>query len=413
MITTLQQEMKKYSTQKEFERAAKIRDTLFALQGIAEKQKVVDANQHTDEDVIAYSVIAPVLYVTILKIRGGKLIQQENLTFTLPLNSFPSPSDIVERIVEEYYSMTTDIPRTIILPVDLSNQKSFEAWLSQQAERKVTLLSPEKGKKQYLLHLCQKNVESFAHQEQFKVVSMTGIKPEMGIKELAKILGYKKPLHRIECYDISHLAGKFTVASMVVFTDGVPDKKQYRQFKINMPSGRIDDYQALKETLERRLKYIVNPMMKKMIKDKKESFLQKPDLIVLDGGKGQLSIGVQVLSHLSLLHKIQLLSIAKEEEKIFSPHQQQPITLAKDSQGQYLIERLRDEAHRFANTFHRKLRTKEIKTSRLDSISGMGTVTKKKLITAFGSVQNAQRAEIQDLEKVVGKRLAQEIKEKL
>jgi len=413
MITTLQQEMKNYSTQKEFERAAKIRDTLFALQGIAEKQKVVDANQRTDEDVIAYSVIAPVLYVTILKIRGGKLIQQENLTFTLPLNSFPSPSDMVERIVEEYYTMTTDIPRTIILPVDLSNKKSVEAWLSQQAERKVTLLSPEKGKKQYLLHLCQKNVESFAHQEQFKVVSRTGINPEMGIKELAKILGYKKPLHRIECYDISHLAGKFTVASMVVFTDGVPDKKQYRQFKMNMPSGRIDDYQALKETLERRLKYIVNPMMKKMIKDKKESFLQKPDLIVLDGGKGQLSIGVQVLSHLSLLHKIQLLSIAKEEEEIFSPHQQQPITLAKDSQGQYLIERLRDEAHRFANTFHRKLRTKEIKTSRLDSISGMGTVTKKKLITAFGSLKNAQRAEMQDLEKVVGKRLAQEIKEKL
>ena len=413
ILETLRTEMKEQSNKKEFERAAKTRDTVSALEGMAEKQKVVDANQRTDEDVIAYSVIDPLLYATILKIRGGKLLQQENLTFMLPQNSLIPETDIVEYIVQEYYEITTDIPRTIIIPSDLSNKKILEKWLSQKAERSVTLLSPEKGKKQYLLDLCQKNVESFANQEQFKVVSVTGINPEMGAKELGKILGYKKPVRRIECYDISHLAGKFTVASMVVFTDGIPDKKSYRQFKMNMPSGIIDDYQALKETLERRLKYIVNPMMKKMIKDREESFLKKPDLIILDGGKGQLSIGIQVLSNLALLHKIQLLSIAKEEEEIFSPHQQKPIALAKDSQGQYLIERLRDEAHRFANTFNQKLRTKEMALSRLDSVPGMGTATKKKLMIKFGSLKNAQQADILELEKVVGKRLAQEIKEKL
>ena len=145
----------------------------------------------------------------------------------------------------------------------------------------------------------------------------------------------------------------------------------------------------------------------------KKSFLKKPDLIVLDGGKGQLSIGIQVLSTLNLLQKIPMISIAKEEEEIFSPHQQKPIALAKDSQGQYLLERLRDEAHRFAHSFHQKLRTKDMASSRLDTIKGLGNTTKKKLIAAFGSLHNARQAKMPELEQIIGKRLAQEIKEKL
>ena len=414
IIKNLEIKMKEYSQQRAFEKAAEMRDRIQGLTTIMQKQKVVDPQQTVSQDIIAYTTIGKQLYVTIFKVRDRKLKGQENYTFDIPQHTIFTVSDIVASIIQEYYDYSTDIPSQILAAsIDDDNKNILEAWLKKKKEGKVTILVPTRGKKYFLLELCQKNVEGYADKESVQQSSMQGINPITGVKELQRILKVSHDLKRIECYDISHLGGKFTVASMVVFIDGIPSKKEYRQFKMNTIGNDIDDYQSLRETLERRLKYLVNPVLRKMIKNKKESFLRTPDLIMLDGGKGQLSVGVQVLSKLDLLNKIPIIGIAKEQEDIFTPSDKNPVIIPKDSQAQYLLERIRDEAHRFANSFNRQLRDKEQKHSRLDDIEGVGTVLKKKLLTQFGSLKNIQNASEENIAYIVGKKLAKKIKDSI
>lgn len=413
IIPQLEQKMANESREKAFEKAAKTRDQMVSLKQILENQKVVDPNRRLSQDILGHSLVQQFLFVSILKIRQGVLRAQENYTFTFPKTLDLAEPGMLTYVVQEYYEATMDVPQQIIL-TELQNDKEvLEQWLSKKRGSKVEILLPLQGRKHVLLDLARKNAEQYAEKEMMVSTVVAGIHPEMAVQELQQALGLKHKLRRIECYDISHLAGKFTVASMIVFQDGKPEKNEYRQFHIHSVGENIDDFQSMREVLERRLKYISNPVFKKMIKDKKESFLHKPDLIILDGGKGQLSIGVQVMSRLGLLKKIPIISLAKEEEDIFIPAHTHPLVLAKDSQAQYLIERMRDEAHRFAISKNRRLRLQDQTRSKLDEIPGIGPTLKKKLLERFGSVKGLREADPEELAQVVGSKMAQKLKEAL
>lgn len=413
LVKELDVKMKEESKKHEFEKAAKTRDNLVALRTLIEKQKVIDPNIRTHRDVLAFVTVHRNIFTSILKIRHGVLVKQENFTFTIPSGDMYDQRDIMEHVVQAYYEATMSIPPEIIVPVPIQDKSLLEQWLCRKRGGSVKINYPLKGKKEHLLSLCEKNAQSYADKEMISSTMETGIAPAVGVKELQKYLSSQHPLRRIECYDIAHLSGTSIVASMVVFLDGKAQKSDYRQFKIHTTEGKSDDYQSLREVLERRLKYLINPVLRKMIKSKKESFLQHPNLIILDGGKGQVSVGIQVLSAFNLLKDIPVIGIAKNEETIYLSHQTKSLALPKDSQAQYLIERIRDEAHRFANAFHQRIRERRMSSSLLDKISGLGKKAKKKLVDRFGSLREVRHANLTEIENTVGKKLASKIKERL
>lgn len=413
IIREFQHKMEAQAKEKAFEKAAKTRDIIANLKNISEKQNVDDPNLTMHQDVIAYVQVKHKIYTTLFKIRNGKLLHRANFTYTIPAIDLENgdAENHLANVLESYYTATTDIPRQIIVPHEVCDEGLLEEWLSREVGAKVEIIVPEKGKKHYLLELCEKNAMDYADKEILHEETTQGIRPEKGLEELREVLKLKQLPKRIECYDISHLGGKFTVASMVVMNTGYPDKADYRHFKMNTIGDKIDDYASMRETLQRRLKYIVNTTLRKLTKNKKESFLKKPDLIVMDGGKGQLGIGVEVLKELKLTNKIAIIGLAKEQEDIFIPGQEHPLLLDKISQAQYLIERIRDEAHRFANSFNRRLRDKGAKESKLDTVKGIGPGTKKKLIERFGSVKKAQQASDNDIENTIGKAMTKKFRE--
>ncbi len=411
VLRDLEEKMKREAGTRNFERAAKTRDTLMNLKAVLEKQYVSDPNSTLQQDVLAYILSKDRIFVTLFKIRNGKLLERLNFRYSVPTAYEGSSEEMLATIVKEYYTSTVDIPRQIILQHLVTDKELLEGWLSGTVGNKVELLVPERGKKHYLLELCEKNAQAFADKEILKDATSQGIHPEVGLEELKELFKLKKIPKRIECYDISHLGGKFTVASMVVMKNGEPAKDHYRHFKMNTIGDQIDDYASMRETLERRLKYLVNKTLRKLTKNKKESFLEKPDLLIVDGGKGQLGVAVEVLAQLKLTGKIALAGLAKEQEDIFLPHQERPLIVDKTSQAQYLFERIRDEAHRFANSFNRRLRDKEAVVSQVDRIKGVGGATRKKLIERFGSIKQAKAASPEELEKIVGKKMAERLRE--
>lgn len=532
-LESLKKQMHDFAVAKKFERAAAMRDQIAAIQRSAQKQIITDTLL-TDRDVVAYVEDLGKNYFVLFQIRGGKLINQEKFIS----EGGESPAEVMESFLRDYYSRAADIPKEVIISIEVRQKKVMTDYISSQTDRKVKLIAPKAGHKDKLIELAEKNARSYAQQSRARW--MADAKGERALEDLAKALKLSEAPKRIECYDISHLGGTETIGSMVVFKKGEAVKADYRQFRLRSTAFLNDDYKSLTEVMNRRLNYLparlpedykirrakkkeadfilkmhpevkdldfdvkqfyviekakkvvgfgrVVPLSEKVhqidslwvdekqrgkklghfllkiliekskakrlylfcekeldeyymkfgfelireapkelrevakeVKDpaflayqkkKKDlSFTSVPDLIVIDGGKGQLGAAHDVLFSKGL--NIPMISLAKKEEEVFVPGRSEPIELPANTEASYLLQRLRDEAHRFAIEANRGSRNKKMTQSVLDEIPGLGPKAKKKLLTYFGSVHKIQEASQVQLEQIVGEKLALGIKKYL
>ncbi len=403
IVIRMQNEMQKAADEMRFEKAAALRDQLKAIQSIIERQKVIFGTDYLDSDVLAMARTDGEACVQIFFIRGGKLIGREY--FILEGTEDTADTEVMSEFVKQFYTEAANIPEQVMLPQEIEERIIISQWLrSKRGGKKVELLVPKEGQPRDLVKMAAENATETlqALRAQWQADAH---KQETALSELQQALSLSTPPNRIECYDVSHTQGVATVGAMIVFEQGVPSKKLYRKFNIESTSiGAPDDFASMEEMLTRRFRrwkgsqeVEVNPGSKP---DASFSFL--PDLIIIDGGKGQLSRVVKVLEQFDLFGKVPVVGLAKQEEEIFFPHKSQPLILPRHSQGLYLVQRIRDEAHRFGITAHRKKRSKLGLASQLDSIPGIGPTRRKALLKHFGSMDKIKEATIEELTAVKG-----------
>ncbi len=366
LLKALEDEMKKYSKNLEFEKAARYRNSYLDVKKTMEKQKIVSENTKVNQDFIGIVKEHNLYSVSILEIREGRLINKKDFDFSqfasapkgavdlLTDSDSKTPesndfSEVSKAVMREYYSILNDndIPKSIILSALPDDKNIYETWLSTRSGKKVTLSVPKNKKEEEILALAQKNAEFNIEQLKLKeFAELQNDYNEVGAYIQEK-LGLKNFPHTIECYDISHIQGTNTVASRVFFENGMPKKSQYRRYKLRtIKKGEVDDFKSMREVLSRRFKRIVN------------GDETAPDLIIIDGGKGQLSSVYEIMKEFNL--NIDLVSLAKREEEVFKPNISEPVIFPIKSSALHLFQRVRDEAHRFAVTYHKKLRSKNM-----------------------------------------------------
>ena len=351
LLKQIQEQMQKYADAEQFEKAAKMRDSYLDLKKTLERQKVVYENTKLNEDIISVIYEDGILAIVILMIREGRLIDKKDFSYFV---DNVDKTEYFETFFREYYTnLKLEYPDRIISPdlEEIGEKELYQDWLRLLAGKKVTI-SYGKGKYKELAELAHKNVQNLLDNARLK--KMAQIRDDFN--EVGSYLAEKLQLtnfpNRIECYDISHIQGTNTVASMVVFQNGLPKKSAYRKFKIKTTEGKPDDFLSMKEVLSRRLARLG------------QKNWEKPDLIIIDGGKGQLSSVMQIVEEMGIKtgkDGIDFVSLAKREEEVFLPGQSDSILLPRNSNALYLIQRIRDEAHRFAITFHRDLRSKKLR----------------------------------------------------
>ena len=376
----LKQRMQEAADNYAFEEAARLRDQLQAVMRLNESQKAV-TNNGGDMDVFGFAQDMTGACVQIFFVRKGRLIGRDNFFLQ---NEGDEPGEIMTAFVKQYYNEATFIPREIVLPYlpEAEEQQLIEMWLAERAERKVELLQPQRGVKRELLKLAVDNAVKLLD-ERLRKGSLSLKNDEQAAEELQRALGMTQPLERMDCFDISHTQGSETVASMVVFRNGSISKKDYRKYKIVSAEGKPDDFKSMQEVVYRRYK----------------DYEDLPSLVVIDGGKGQLSSALEVLHGLGL-DDLHVVGLAKREEEIFKPHQSESILLDRDSAALHLIQRIRDEAHRFAITYHRKLRGKRNLVSVLDHVEGIGPKRRQELWKAFKTLDAMRAASVEELAQV-------------
>ena len=355
LLKQIQEQMQKYAEEEQFEKAAKMRDSYLDLQKTLEHQKVVYENTKLNEDILAVISDDGILAIVIMMIREGRLIDKKDFTY---FADNANKTEYFEMFFREYYStLKLEFPDKIISKdlEEVGDKGLYEDWLKILSGKKISIHYGKKGKYNELYELAYKNAQNLLENE--KIKKMSQIRDDFN--EVGSYLAEKLKLanfpNRIECYDISHIQGTNTVASMVVFQNGLPKKTAYRKFKIRMTEGKPDDFLSMKEVLSRRLSRLGEPKW------------EKPDLIIIDGGKGQLSSVMQIVSDMGIKvgkDGIDFVSLAKREEEVFLPNQSKSILLPRESNALYLIQRIRDEAHRFAITYHRDLRSKALKKNK-------------------------------------------------
>lgn len=348
LLKYLMEQIKKYSDSQQYEKAARLRDSYLDLQKTLERQKVVYENTKLNEDVISLMYEDGIFAIVILMIREGRLIDKKDFTY------FVQDADKVEffeTFFKEYYTnLSFEYPDKIVSREleALDNKNTYQEWLEILSKKKIKINYGKSKQGQELQMLADKNAKVLLNNA--KLEKMSKIRDDFN--EIGSFLAEKLKLknfpYRIECYDISHIQGTNTVASLVTFVNGLSKKSAYKKFKIKMSEGKPDDFLSMKEVLTRRLKRLG------------EENWEKPDLIIIDGGKGQLSSAMQIVKELGV-ERIDFVSLAKREEEIFLPNESKPVVLPKNSSALFLFQRIRDEAHRFAITYHRKLRSKEIR----------------------------------------------------
>ena len=539
---SLEEQMKICVQKKEFEKAALVRDKLFSLHQLFDSKQIVTSPTQENMDILGFVLEGGKAYLNLFMLREGKLIDQEN--FIADAGGYEAgeeaeAQEVVESFLYQYYEKATEIPPQILIPLEFEEGDFFMEWASNQVGRRVKLLTPERGKKHQLIELAEKNARSFQKQNKARWESAAP-SDEEALQELAAALNLPRPPKRMECYDNSHLGGSDTVASMVVFENGVAKKSDYRKFKLqSIVDGEIDDFKSMSEILLRRLSHLqpvpagiqvrkaaktnlpgIQTLLKEWrnieevegnleeyqvaLKDKKvlgfvrmqagkdqtyfvralyvtpkareqrlgrslifsflektkvkriyvscvhemepfyeklgfekiktfppefegpildlkmaydptkhhdASFESKPDLIVIDGGKGQLSAALKSRDALGLT--IPMIGLAKREEDVFMPGASFPLLIPKDSKASYLLQRIRDEAHRFAITFQKSTRKKYLTASALDEIPGIGKATKMKLLKKFGSVEKIKEASEEELRLLLDENLVLELKNRL
>ena len=378
----LKQRMQEAAENYAFEEAARLRDQLQAVERLNESQKAVTTNGG-DMDIIGFAQDMTGNCLQIFFVRKGKLIGRDN--FFLQDGS-EAPQEVLTAFIKQYYNEATFIPREIVLPQlpEAEEQQLIELWLREKAERRVELLTPQRGIKRELLQLANDNALKLLA-ERLRKGSLSLKNDEQAAEELQQALGLEHSLERMDCFDISHAQGSETVASMVVFRNGSISKKDYRKYKIVSAEGKPDDFKSMQEVVYRRYK----------------DYEDLPNLVVIDGGKGQLSSALEVIRGLGLAD-LPVVGLAKREEEIFLPHQSTSILLDRDSAALHLIQRIRDEAHRFAITFHRKLRGKRNLVSVLDHVEGIGPKRRQALWKTFKTLEAMKAASVEELAAVEG-----------
>lgn len=378
----LQRRMQEAAENYAFEEAARLRDQLQAVQRLNEQQKAV-TNNGGDMDVIGYGQDITGSCIQIFFVRKGKLIGRDNFFLH---NDGDSAVEVLSAFIKQYYNEATFIPKEIVLPFILEDEdkETVEAWLTERSSRKVELVVPQRGVKKELLKLANDNAVKLL-EERLRKGSLSLKNDVEAAEELQQVLGIDHALERMDCFDISHTQGTETVASMVVFRNGSISKKDYRKYKIVSAEGKPDDFKSMQEVVYRRYK----------------DYEDLPSLVVIDGGKGQLSSALEVIRGLGL-HDLPVVGLAERNEEIFLPHQSKSIMLDRDSAALHLIQRIRDEAHRFAITFHRKLRTKRNLVSVLDHVDGIGPKRRQALWKAFKTIDAMKAASVEELAAVDG-----------
>ena len=404
IITRMQTEMTQAAEDLRFERAAALRDRLKAVQSIVERQKVVFSSDYVDSDVLAMARNDGEACVQIFFIRGGKLIGREY--FILEGTEETSDSEVMTQFVQQFYAEAASIPDQMMLPQQIEEAQIVSQWLrAKNGGKKVKMMVPKDGQPHELVQMAAENAAETLQALRAQWQADTH-KQELALAELQSALRLKQPPNRIECYDVSHTQGVATVGAMVVFEQGVPAKKMYRKFNIDSTSiGAPDDFASMEEMLTRRFKRwraATDSTSQAPGAKPDESFSFLPDLIIIDGGKGQLGRAVKVLDEFNLAERVPVVGLAKREEEIFFPHRSDPLLLPRHSQGLYLVQRIRDEAHRFGITAHRARRSKQGMASKLDSIPGIGPARRKKLLIHFGSVDKIRAASIDELAEIEG-----------
>jgi len=404
IVRGLEQRMAAAAENLDFERAAEIRDQLKAIERITARQKIIGSDE-TDQDVIAFARDDGEACVQVFFIRYGKLIGREY--FMLDNAEGESDQDVLQEFLTQFYEDAAYVPKEILLPAEVEEARIIEEWLRRKRDTKVTLRVPRRGKKRELVEMAAENAhDTLAALRQQWAADRS--KHVTAITELQEALKLPAPPARIECYDISHTQGQQTVGSMVVFVQGAPQKSDYRRF--NVQSATNDDYSSMREVLTRRFQRyrdtlageLHDPSQIKPRAERPTAWAILPDLLIIDGGKGQLAVGQEVLRLFDLEGEVPLAALAKQEEEIFLPDRPQSVLLPRRSEALYLVQRVRDEAHRFANEGHRKRRSKVGVASILDSVPGVGPRRRQLLLKRFGSLEALREASIEEISAVPG-----------
>ncbi|MBI1856544.1 MAG: excinuclease ABC subunit UvrC, partial [Chloroflexi bacterium] len=404
IVSRLQSEMEKASEEMRFEKAAALRDQLKAIQSIIERQKIIFATDYKDSDVLAMARSDGEACVQIFFIRGGKLIGREY--FILEGTEDSADEEVMSQFVKQFYTEAATIPQQVMLPqeMEIEEAKIIGQWLrSKRGGEKVEFFVPKEGQPHELVQMAAENATETlsALRAQWQADSH---KQEQALAELQSALQLPAPPNRIECYDVSNLQGTAIIGSVVVFTQGVPSKNLYRKFNIESVVGAPDDFASMEEMLTRRFRRWQSAQETGSAPGSKPdaSFSLLPDLIIIDGGKGQLGRAVGVLEKAGLFGKVPVIGLAKQQEEIFFPNKSESLMLPRHSQGLYLVQRIRDEAHRYGITAHRRKRSKLGLASQLDSVPGIGPTRRKALLKHFGSVDKIRDATIEELAAVQG-----------
>lgn len=417
LVRSLDGAMQKAAEELRFEEAAELRDRINQLSVYNERQKVVDAEM-VDRDLFAIALEGDDACGVIFKVREGKIIGRQHV-YMSGVEGKTEP-DVVEQFVERYYLETEDVPTEIFLPAETENHSAIEQWLTEKRKAKAEIVVPKIGEKAKLMQMCRKNAELLLDELKLQKLKREDYIPH-SVMALQRDLRLPKVPRRMECFDISNTQGTDSVASMVVFVDGRPRKTEYRKFKIRSVAGP-DDFASMREVIERHYSRLLQEQG------------ELPDLVMVDGGKGQLSSAVEVLERLGLRHNestrpvpsvtertipipepptphLPIIGLAKRLEEVFVPELSDPQSIPKTSSGLKLLQRIRDEAHRFAITYHRTLRQKRTLQTELDLIEGIGKKRAKELLESFGSVQGVKFATQEQLAEIVGEKEAAKIKD--
>lgn len=404
IVSGIEARMEQAAADLQFEKAAEYRDQLKAIQRITARQKVIGSSD-TDQDVIAFAREDGDACVQVFFIRHGKLIGREY--FMLDNTEGESDHDVLQEFMTQFYDDAAYIPREVLLPSEIEEANIIEEWLRSKRNTKVTIQVPRRGKKRDLVKMAAENAhDTLATIRQQWTADRS--KHVQAINDLQGALSLPAPPTRIECYDISHTQGAQTVGSMVVFVQGAPQKSDYRRFNVQTVGN--DDYGAMREVLTRRFQRyrdtlageLHDPAKIKARSNRPTAWALLPDLLIVDGGKGQLAVALEVLRAFNLEDEVPLAALAKQEEELFVPNRTTSVYLPRRSEALYLVQRVRDEAHRFANEGHRQRRAKVGVASILDDIPGVGPRRRQILLQRFGSLEGIRDASVEELSAVPG-----------
>ena len=381
VIQAITSKMEQASENLEFELAAKYRDDLLSIQKVQEKQRMV--TQRGDMDVLGMAIDGPMACIQLFFIRSGRLLGRENYFVQ---HEWDSPELVMTEFIKQYYGGSTFIPKELLLPMDSVDRELFSEWFTSMKGQQVDVSVPQRGYKKDLIKMAEENAQNFLA-ERRRQWQYTIDKAGGAVKKLAEVLDLPRLPERMECYDISHMQGAETVASMVVFEGGKPAKREYRRFKLKTVQGKPDDFASMAEIMERRYG--------------NEKDWPMPDLIIIDGGKGQLNAALPVIRAMGVTD-VPVISLAKRIEEVFVEGESESIILEHHTPELQLLQQIRDEAHRFAITYHRRLRGKRNLESVLDHVEGIGPKRRKALYKHFGNLDAMRVAELEELETVEG-----------